>query len=90
MLVSVLRATSITAPEPQRLQRQIILAVTNDRSIVDVATSVLDSGGSIGDDNASLRLIQGSTDTIDVTANGGVFIESREGNLKFCEPDQYR
>ena len=59
------------------------IAVTNDRSIVDVATLVLNSGGSIGDDNASLRLIQGSTDTIDVTANGGVFIESREGNLNF-------
>ncbi|EHI49802.1 hemolysin-type calcium-binding region [SAR116 cluster alpha proteobacterium HIMB100] len=59
------------------------IAVTNDRSIVDVATLVLDTGGSIGDDNTSLRLIQGTADTIDVTANGGVFIESREGNLNF-------
>ncbi len=59
------------------------IQVTNDSSIVDVATLVMNTGGSIGDDNTSLRLIQGASDTIDVTANGGVFIDSREGNLNF-------
>ena len=58
------------------------IIATTDLAKMDVADLSL-SATNIGDDNRSIRLIQGNSDEIDISANGNVYLKSLEGNMNF-------
>ena len=64
--------TSVTASDD--------IIATTSRAAITAATLTLD-GTNIGDDNRSIRLLQGNNDIVNVVANGNVYLKSQEGNV---------